>query len=281
MNRMRLNPKTNGFGGLTGHLMFTAIAMCLLYPASQAQEGRPMGPPGDGFHRPWDGGTGGFGFGHHEGKVVTGEPYTAQAVTKMTETLADGSHITRTINATIARDSEGRTMRSQVFSGFPGAPSTENGGTIVTIFDPVARQRIEYNTANKTAKVVVLPAAAAESGRPRQERGARAANSGIDVQTNSLGTQTISGVSVTGTQTTRTIPAGAIGNDKPLQITEEQWYSPDLQMVVQSTRTDPRFGQTTYSLSNLRRTEPSASLFQVPAGFQTKTIQMPAHSAQQ
>jgi hypothetical protein len=91
-----------------------------------------------------------------------------------------------------------------------------------------------------------------------------------EVKNESLGTQAINGVNATGTRITRTIPAGQIGNEKALQVVFERWYSPDLQMVVKSTRTDPRFGTTTYSLSNVQRTEPAAALFTVPSDYTVK-----------
>src|SRR5207245_8591289 len=87
------------------------------------------------------------------------------------------------------------------------------------------------------------------------------------VKKETLGTQTMNGVSAEGTRITRTIAAGQIGNDKPLQVVFERWYSPDLQVVVKSTRTDPRFGTTTYTLSNIQRTEPAAMLFTVPPDY--------------
>jgi len=40
---------------------------------------------------------------------------------------------------------------------------------------------------------------------------------------------------------------------------------------VKSTRTDPRFGNTTYSVTNIQRTEPAASLFTVPADYTVET----------
>jgi hypothetical protein len=70
-----------------------------------------------------------------------------------------------------------------------------------------------------------------------------------------------------GTRYTHTIPAGAIGNEKPIVITTERWYSSDLQTVVMIRRSDPRTGETVFTLSNIQRTEPDASLFQVPADF--------------
>src|SRR6202012_4509471 len=46
-------------------------------------------------------------------EVVKNEPYQAQAVTEMKQTLADGSHIVQTTTAIVARDSDGRTVRVQ------------------------------------------------------------------------------------------------------------------------------------------------------------------------
>jgi hypothetical protein len=82
-----------------------------------------------------------------------------------------------------------------------------------------------------------------------------------------LGTSTINGVVAQGTKTTHTIPAGAIGNASPIVSTSETWYSTELQTVVASKHSDPRAGQMSYSLSNIERSEPSAALFQVPAGY--------------
>ena len=91
-----------------------------------------------------------------------------------------------------------------------------------------------------------------------------------EVQKESLGTQSINGVNAEGTRITRTIPAGQIGNDKAIQIVFERWYSPDLQIVVKSTRIDPRFGTTTYTLTNVQRAEPAATLFTVPSDYTVK-----------
>jgi hypothetical protein len=86
------------------------------------------------------------------------------------------------------------------------------------------------------------------------------------VKKESLGEQMLEGVRAQGTRETRTIAAGKIGNERPIEIVSETWYSPDLQMVVQSRHSDPRVGETIYRLTNIVLAEPDASLFQVPAG---------------
>jgi hypothetical protein len=85
--------------------------------------------------------------------------------------------------------------------------------------------------------------------------------------TEDLGSQTMEGVFVTGMRTTRTIPAGQIGNDKPISIVTEVWTSPDLKTIIYSKRSDPRMGELTFQLTNITRAEPDASLFTVPADF--------------
>ncbi|MBV9215868.1 MAG: hypothetical protein JO053_06795 [Acidobacteria bacterium] len=85
--------------------------------------------------------------------------------------------------------------------------------------------------------------------------------------TEKLGTQNFEGVDAEGTRTTTTIPAGAIGNERPIDIVYESWYSKDLQLVVYSKRSDPRTGEQTYRLTNISRSEPDQSVFAVPSGY--------------
>lgn len=88
--------------------------------------------------------------------------------------------------------------------------------------------------------------------------------------TESLGKEMIEGVEATGTRTTVTIPAGQVGNEQPLKIVTERWYSPALQIVVMSKRSDPRLGVTTYRLAAINLDEPAPDLFQVPADYTLK-----------
>ncbi len=83
----------------------------------------------------------------------------------------------------------------------------------------------------------------------------------------SLGTQTIEGVQAEGTRVTFTIPAGEIGNEQPINIVSERWYSPELQVVVMTRRSDPRSGETIYRLTNINRSEPARSLFEIPSDY--------------
>lgn len=96
-------------------------------------------------------------------------------------------------------------------------------------------------------------------------------HSKYEMQTEQLGVQNFEGVDAEGTRTTTTIPAGDIGNERPIEIVYEKWYSKELQLVVMSKHSDPRFGEQTYRLTNIVRSEPDPSLFSVPNGYRLIT----------
>ena len=89
-----------------------------------------------------------------------------------------------------------------------------------------------------------------------------------EAATEDLGEQVLEGVLARGTRQTHTIAAGAIGNELPIEIVNEQWYSPDLEAIVLRRSVDPRFGETTYRLINVDRSEPSPELFVVPQDYE-------------
>lgn len=88
-----------------------------------------------------------------------------------------------------------------------------------------------------------------------------------DTKMEPLGVQTIEGVEAEGTRTITTIPAGAIGNERPIDIVYERWYSKDLELIVSSKHSDPRFGDQTYKLTNIIRANPDGTLFTLPGDF--------------
>jgi hypothetical protein len=89
-------------------------------------------------------------------------------------------------------------------------------------------------------------------------------------KTESLGKQMFDGVEAEGTRETMTIAAGEIGNELPINIVSERWYSPELQVVVMSKHTDPRMGENTYRLTGINRAEPSRTLFELPSDYTIK-----------
>ena len=127
-------------------------------------------------------------------------------------------------------------------------------------------QTFTMRMGGDAAMAAPLPAPP-EAGVMVIQKSVIAGNDPANTTTEDLGSQTMEGVLVNGTRTTRTIPASQIGNDAPIKIVTEVWISPDLKTVVYSKRSDPRMGEQTFQLKNIVRSEPDPSLFFVPAGF--------------
>ena len=210
------------------------------------------------------------------GKTVTSAPFSATFSTQTTQTLADGNQIQRSTTGSFARDSQGRTRRDMTLPGIgPWAASGKAAPRVVFINDAVAGTQYILEPDRKVARTIQRPHGGHHHGGlpPSGQAapgGPGAWNHQKDVVTTSLGTRTINGVAAEGTRYTRTIPAGAIGNQNPIVITTERWYSSNLQMVVLSKRSDPRTGETITQLTNIQRSEPDAALFQVPSDYTVK-----------
>jgi len=273
------------------------VGRALLLGAGMLSAQDPLPPPAS-FEYPAEGPDGGgpgipfgerielLGFeGLHAGKVVKGAPFSATASSQTTQTLQDGTTngttINRTTSSVLYRDSQGRSRREVTLSGFGPLQTSGKARTMITISDPVAGAHYFLDAEQKVAHKMTPHSGgtggASSNGKAQvfqqkmQKRMAKEEASG-EVKKESLGTQVIkeNGLNAEGTRITRTIPAGQIGNDKPIQIVFERWYSPDLQIVVKSTRTDPRFGTTSYVLTNVQRAEPAAALFTVPSDYTVK-----------
>jgi hypothetical protein len=239
---------------------------------------------------------------------VTGAPYSAEAVTDVVQTLADGNRIVRQNKARLSRDSQGRTRREEGFAMFGPLVNGPNTNEVrnVQISDPtndsmvmldlqartahrlpglpkiVLRNKIAGITGNAAVHVerfdsseairlekfeAAVPGPEARGGVMFNRMEAMVAMRAEKPSVESLGTQFMEGIAVEGTRTTMTIPAGQIGNELPITVVSERWYSQDLKALVMSRQSDPRFGETTYRLTNLTRAEPSPELFEIPKDF--------------
>ncbi len=229
-----------------------------------------------------------------DGATVKGAPYSADAVTETTQTLSDGNRIHRTTQASLYRDSEGRTRREQTLGELGPVTATGEPLRTIVIHDPVAG--VTYMLDSHTKVAHKMPAkgehemAAKMMAEMKAKFNARSgefvhaegpnvvlfsANGKAEAEQRStkkesLGTQTIEGVPADGTRITMTIPAGAIGNEQPINVVTETWYSGQLKTTVMSKTSDPRMGETVYKLQNIKLAEPAADLFKVPAEFVEK-----------
>lgn len=199
----------------------------------------------------------------YTGVAVKGKPFSAKFSAETTQTLADGNRITHTITARLYRDNEGRTRRDSQLARL-GPWTAGSAGAIELSFlqDPVTGIGYTLNPRAKTASKYELKRAPAGLPAQRSFSGKRGG-----YQRTALGTRVIEGIEALGIRDTWTIPAGRAGNEKPIELSYERWYSQDLQLLIFSRYADPRFGETTYRVTALQREDPAAALFVVPPEY--------------
>jgi hypothetical protein len=226
---------------------------------------------------------------------VKNAPYRADQIMENTQTLGDGTRIHNEHQVTIYRDSQGRVRRETPEEVSIMDPNLGVGYTLNTKDLTYRKMGVSVSVNSGTSGDGVFAfrtlkggggtAVLAGGGRGGDDMpvlftqtvtdGPNTASVSINSQTvtvspnkESLGTQIMEGVNAQGERRTSTIEAGAIGNDRPIQIVSERWYSPDLQVEVMTRHNDPRMGEEITRLANINRAEPDPSLFQVPAGYQ-------------
>jgi hypothetical protein len=204
--------------------------------------------------------------------VKTGAPYTADEVSETIQTLADGTHITRIVPPKkVYRDAAGRT-RTEPLSLATNESET-NPREIVEIMDPVAKLDYTLDVANKVAYRRPLKLVAESSRKapvPAETSKPAVAPQGEMAGREDLGTQTIEGVRAEGFRFTTTYPIGSQNNDRPIAVTRETWMSPELKLMLISKHNDPRSGEYTDKLTNVRLGDLDPALFQIPPDYTIK-----------
>ncbi len=234
-------------------------------------------------------------------RLVKGAPYSAQAVTEMTQILSDGNRIVNSSTAAVYRDGEGRTRREQTLKAIGAFSASGESFKTISINDPVAGVAFVLEPHSHTARKIQglrveggppegfkvnaagegnvtfnrTPGGEVQLRRGNTEAKVREEKARNEFRNEDLGTQPVEGVNAVGTRTTVTIPAGQIGNERAIEIVDEHWFSPDLKTMVMTRHSDPRSGEVIYRLTNINRTEPDHSLFEVPADYTLKEEQEP------
>lgn len=250
------------------------ILAASLLAAGSAVAQDPPHPPHDMMGGPGPmGGPGLMGgpmadFG--EGKTVKGAPLSAEIVVVRETVLADGNRIHNESQSKLYRDAEGRVRRDlDVDLTMPAVGRIKHN--LIVITDPVAGTRYMLNPDNKTARTVPMHGKTIHGDKDREAHMKAMEASGGSVTREQLGTKSVNGIQAEGIRVTRTIPAGAMGNEKPINVVTERWYSPELQIAVMTVHTDPMMGTVTTKLANLTQAAPDPSLFQVPSDYTVRS----------
>lgn len=221
-----------------------------------------------------------------ERAVVKDAAFSAESVTEHIQTLSDGNRLTRKSTAHIYRDAAGRTRREHELNRRGTVNPNGEAGQLIVINDPIGRVNYVIETQTGVARKMELPPPRVMEALERARGGNapfsvlmptsaahRRMREGDDALKpaepvkEKLPAQVIEGVLAEGTRTSLTIPAGEFDNDQPLVISHEEWYAPELHMIVLMKHNDPRFGETTFRLTNIIRSEPAAELFKLSPDY--------------
>jgi hypothetical protein len=143
---------------------------------------------------------------------------------------------------------------------FHGSPETIS----VHIFDPLTGILTVYDPIRHIARRQFAPKMA--TAVPPAKR---------SVRIQDLGTTTLNGLLARGTRRTETMPDYESETDEAITLEDETWYSEDLHLVLLVRHSDSRVGVQTIGVSNLKREEPPASMFQVPQGYRILNVTPP------
>jgi hypothetical protein len=212
-------------------------------------------------------------------RLVIGSPYSALGISQTVTTLPDGHRIVRQNTIRQWRDSDGRTRSEFSLSSIGGTRPLELNTTVTVIDDPEVRERYLLQPGNKVAVTMPIVPCRVNAGLEPDLSVDPPRPAGLTMKVTApvkLGERNVNGETAAGSRVEATIPAGAIGNEKPINMSAEQWYGKDLQVVVEATYRDPRTGETRYKLRDIRRAEPDARLFRVPDNYTKQPAAVPA-----
>ena len=243
-----------------------------------------------------------------EPKVITGLPYSAEVESSTVQTLADGNRIVKHTTGRVYRDAAGRVRREEdQRSGSPSVTIVDPVANMTYTVDNDAhivwRSKMPLSPAASDVEQVIkarldnLRGALGRIGAgeaPAQAENYKAIIESLEARRKSferlgalvpegasatskdedLPATTLDGIRATGHRRTIEIPADAIGNEQPITIVTEEWTSPDLKVLVMTRHADPRSGESTYRLRSISRSVPDSSLFQIPANYSLRDMEL-------
>ena len=213
-----------------------------------------------------------------------GAPFTGTVKTTFEQTLANGNRIHNEAQSVIDRDSAGRTRTEMARGCERGEDGQFHPQLDVQVYDPATHTHLSWQVGGNWAKVVqvfhedsIQPKPPTPEQQAEQQRQMKLAQvqQQLEQKNNKqerLGTRDINDQVANGTRYTRTIPAGAEGNDQLIETVQEMWSSKDLDLMLLGISDDPRRGKTTYEFETLTLSEPDPSLFAAPAGYKVVDI---------
>jgi len=202
--------------------------------------------------------------------AVQHAPFSSVVTAQWSRTLEDGSTLTRQNHRVVVRDGAGRIYQERR-TLVPKNGQAEPLLVRIEISDPAQHMKYFCQSENHVCALRDYTGPPADVVEPVGSTG----EGKMVLTREDLGKSNVSGVEVTGTRETRVIGGGVIGNDRPISIAKEFWYSPQLGLNMLVKRSDPRVGIQTFTVTEVSLSEPDPKYFQVPAKFKIVDMRSP------
>jgi hypothetical protein len=194
--------------------------------------------------------------------------FSGKSVASLTQTR-HGSTLQFGFFSMVARQWSGRMyFENRRFFPVSGEPQPR---TYFIIVDPGEHTRTICYVSTKTCRINAFRRVSYADSQSGDEAPPASATQSL-----SLGTNVIESLNVVGTRETTTIAAGAYGNRQPMVTSKEVWHSPELDLDVSITRTDPRWGTQTRQITEISLGQPDAEYFSIPADYKLLDNRPPA-----
>jgi len=203
-------------------------------------------------------------------------PFTATVNAEWKRQLADGTTITRGNRRAIARDKWGRIFQERRVL-VPQDVKQESVVAQIEISDPVSHKLYTCVPNERVCQLelfsepVFVPPAKAGTENASRQPGSPTVED--------LGKQSVGGLETVGTREITFIETGAMGNDSPMLVKREFWYSPRLDVNLISKVQDPRFGTQNFEVSEIALGDPDPKLFQLPSNASVIDLRKPVKVA--
>jgi hypothetical protein len=187
-----------------------------------------------------------------------GEPFTGKSTVMWSS--PDGSRSQFAFMSMLARESSGKLY-------FESRRRMSESGEIqprwnFIIIDPKEETRTVCYVSTKTCRINAFRRITYADSERVEDVGRATTR-----ETANLGTSVIDALTVEGRRETTSVAAGAYNNSKPLVITREVWHSPELDLDVAITKSDPRSGTFARKIEIVSRGEPDPEYFTIPKDY--------------
>ena len=193
-------------------------------------------------------------------------PFSLTLETEWTRPMANGGTFTLANKRRIMRDSAGHVYQERWYL-VPKGGKIESTMNYIQIADPYEHVGYSCEVASKTCFTEPYNRSASANYQPAVGKSGALPNGQGSRTVEDLGKKDIEGLETIGFRETTTVNPGVFGNDQPMIIIREFWYSPQLGINLISLLDSPQSGKQQFTVTHVSTAEPDPHFFTLPEGY--------------